>query len=255
MKTDQEYDSEIVRSFDKGEWRPVKNQEKEMDRYRDAATATLLKMNPQTPATDVEALHANIAAVELPPYTGIRLEDVTVVQSRHAAEDALAILMAAGALGFDTESKPTFRKGEESTGPHLIQLATDDKAWLFPLVAATDATILKPLLESRHILKVGFGLKDDVKRLATKFGIECEGIVDLSIALRGIQKQDFGAKTSVAYFFGQKLQKSKKISTTNWARLPYSSGQILYAANDAQVPLRVYREWVRRGGGKDVIPA
>ena len=97
MKTDQEYDSEIARSFDKGEWRPVKNQEKEMDRYRDAATATLLKgqrENPQTPATDVEALHANIAAVELPPYTGIRLEDVTVVQSRHAAEDALAILMA-----------------------------------------------------------------------------------------------------------------------------------------------------------------
>jgi len=173
---------------------------------------------------------------------------VQLVQSRTVAEEVLAILMAADALGFDTESKPTFRKGEESTGPHLVQLSIDDRAWLFPLTAQFDISILKPLLESPHVLKVGFGLRDDVKRLASKFGIEMQGVVDLSIALRGIQKQDFGAKTSVAYFFGQKLQKSKKISTTNWARLPYSTGQILYAANDAQVPLRVYREWVKRGG-------
>ena len=189
-----------------------------------------------------------VEKVELPPYPGIRFEDVQLVQSRHAAEEALAQLLTADVLGFDTESKPTFRKGEESTGPHLIQLATDEGAWLFPLTADFDATILKPLLESPHVLKVGFGLRDDVKRLTVKFGIEMQGVVDLSVALRGIQRQDFGAKTAMAYFFGQKLQKSKRISTTNWARLPYSTGQLLYAANDAQVPLRVYREWVRRGG-------
>lgn len=195
------------------------------------------------------------AAVELPPYPGIRLEDVTLVRTRHEAEAALAILLAADALGFDTESKPTFRKGEESTGPHLIQLATDDRAWLFPLAATFDTTLLKPLLEAPHILKVGFGLKDDTKRLAAKFGIHAHGIVDLSIALRGIQRQDFGAKTATAHFFGQKLQKSKKISTTNWANPRYTPGQILYAANDAQVPLRVYREWLRQGGKLAVIPS
>ncbi len=200
-----------------------------------------------------EAPAAELAVVELPPYRCLALEQVQLVRTPEAAQDALAELLKADMVGFDTESKPTFRKGEESTGPHLIQLATDDRAWLFPLVAATDATVLKPLLESPHVLKVGFGLKDDVKRLAGKFGIQCAGIVDLSIALRGIQKQDFGAKTSVAHFFGQKLQKSKKISTTNWARLPYSPGQLLYAANDAQVPLRVVREWLRRGG-KLVLP-
>lgn len=185
---------------------------------------------------------------ELPPYPGIRPEHVTLVQSRQAAAVAMAVLLAADALGFDTESKPTFRKGEESTGPHLIQLATDDQAWLFPLSAQFDITILKSLLESPHIMKVGFGLKDDVKRLAAKFDIHAQGILDLSVALRGIQRQDFGAKTAVAHFFGQKLQKSKKISTTNWSNPRFSSGQILYAANDAQVPLRVYREWVRRDG-------
>ncbi|RTL54955.1 MAG: 3'-5' exonuclease domain-containing protein 2 [Rhodocyclaceae bacterium] len=200
---------------------------------------------------DTNALPAPAApaAPELPPYPGLRLEDVQVIHSQAAAESALSALLAADALGFDTESKPTFRKGEESTGPHLIQLATEDRAWLFPLTAQFDATILKPLLESARILKIGFGLKDDVKRLAAKYGIHTQGIVDLSVALRGIQRQDFGAKTAVAHFFGQKLQKSKKISTTNWSNPRYTPGQILYAANDAQVPLRVYREWLKRGGG------
>lgn len=199
------------------------------------------------------------APAELPPYSGIRPEDVTLIQSRQAAAVAVTVLLAADALGFDTESKPTFRKGEESTGPHLIQLATDDRAWLFPLTAQFDIAILKSLLESPRIMKVGFGLKDDVKRLAAKFDIHAKGILDLSVALRGIQRQDFGAKTAVAHFFGQKLQKSKKISTTNWANPRFSSGQILYAANDAQVPLRVYREWVKRSAviprGFPVIPA
>jgi RNA polymerase sigma factor for flagellar operon FliA len=195
------------------------------------------------------------ATIELPPYPGIRLQDVHLIPSRQAAEAALLELMAADALGFDTESKPTFRKGEESTGPHLIQLATNDKAYLFPLTAQFGIAILKPLLESADILKVGFGLKDDVKRLVAKFGIQLQGVVDLSVALRGIQRQDFGAKTSVAYFFGQKLQKSKKISTTNWANPRFSPAQILYAANDAQVPLLVYREWLLRGGNlKSVRP-
>ncbi|MFY9326975.1 MAG: 3'-5' exonuclease [Georgfuchsia sp.] len=194
-----------------------------------------------------------LVTAELPPYPGIQPEDVTLVQSRQATEVAVTILMASDALGFDTESKPTFRKGEESTGPHLIQFATDDRAWLFPLTAQFDITILKPLLESPHIMKVGFGLKDDVKRLAAKFDIHTQGVLDLSVALRGFQHQDFGAKTSVAYFFGQKLQKSKKISTTNWANPRFSQGQVLYAANDAQVPLRVYREWVRMGGNTQAV--
>jgi ribonuclease D len=191
---------------------------------------------------------ATPAAIELPPYPGIRLEDVHLIQSPQAAGAALSVLMTADVLGFDTESKPTFRKGEESTGPHLIQLATDSQAYLFPLIVQFEIAILKPLLESPDILKVGFGLKDDVKRLTAKFGIHMQGVVDLSVALRGIQRQDFGAKTSVAYFFGQKLQKSKRISTTNWANARYSPAQILYAANDAQVPLLVYREWLNRGG-------
>ncbi|MBB5608912.1 MULTISPECIES: 3'-5' exonuclease [unclassified Janthinobacterium] len=186
----------------------------------------------------------------LPPYQGIQLAQVKLVRTSDDAREAMAALLAADAIGFDTESKPTFVKGESSTGPHLIQLATDDIAYLFQVgVAPTPALAeLKAILESTTTIKVGFGLSDDVKRLRAKLGIMPAQVLDLSVALRGGQRNDLGAKTAVAKFFGQHLQKSKKISTTNWASTRLTDKQILYAADDAQVALRVYRRWIAEGG-------
>jgi RNA polymerase sigma factor for flagellar operon FliA len=179
----------------------------------------------------------------LPPYDGIRLADVHIVKSDKDADDALRALLAMDVLGFDTESKPTFLKGEISSGPHLVQLATDDAAYLFQIGAAPAVEVLKAVLESPAILKVGFGLSDDVKRLRIKLGIDAQNVLDLATALRRNERNTLGAKTAVARFFGQKLQKSKKITTTNWALPRLSEKQILYAADDAHVALRIYRRW------------
>ena len=183
----------------------------------------------------------------LPPYTGIALTDVHLVRSGAEAAVALRALLAADVVGFDTESKPTFQKGEASSGPHLIQLATDDTAYLFQIGTSPLLDVLRAILESSATLKVGFGLSDDVKRLRSKLGIVTAGVLDLSVALRGGQRNDLGAKTAVAKFFGLHLQKSKKISTTNWANAHLTERQILYAADDAQVALRVYRHWLAGG--------
>jgi RNA polymerase sigma factor for flagellar operon FliA len=199
------------------------------------------------------ASHQAAAEAELPPYVGIRIADVHMVVTPEQAVAARDALLAADAIGFDTESKPTFTKGETSTGPHLIQFSTDDKAYLFQIGARTDAhtlAVLQAILEPAAPLKIGFGLADDVKRLHAKLAIRAAGVVDMSVALRTPgQRNDLGAKTAVAKFFGQKLQKSKKISTTNWALPRLNDKQILYAADDAQVALRVYRHWLA-GGGK-----
>lgn len=184
------------------------------------------------------------ADTALPPYQGIRLADVVMVTSHLQAMQAMDALLAADAIGFDTESKPTFVKGEVSSGPHLIQFATDDTAYLFQIDATAALDVLRAILESNAVLKVGFGLSDDVKRLHVKLGITTAKVLDLSVALRGGQRNDFGAKTAVAKFFGLRLQKSKKTSTTNWANARLSERQILYAADDAQVALRVYRCWI-----------
>jgi ribonuclease D len=183
----------------------------------------------------------------LPLYDGIRLADVRMVNSDSDAADALAALWSMDVIGFDTESKPTFLKGEVSTGPHLVQLATDEAAWLFQIGRSRGGEpaleVIKAVLESDRILKVGFGLSDDVKRLRAKLGIEAQHVLDLSTALRRGERNTLGAKTAVARYFGQRLQKSKRITTTNWALPRLSEKQILYAADDAHVALRIYRHW------------
>ncbi|MYN44558.1 3'-5' exonuclease domain-containing protein 2 [Pseudoduganella sp. FT93W] len=168
-----------------------------------------------------------------------------MVRSLEQAMAARDVLLACTAIGFDTESKPTFTKGEVSTGPHLIQLATSTHAYLFQIGSHTAEpmlAVLQAILEPVAPLKIGFGLSDDVKRVFAKLGIRCGGIMDLSVALREPgQRNDLGAKTAVAKFFGQTLQKSKKISVTNWALPHLNEKQILYAADDAQVALRIYQ--------------
>lgn len=182
----------------------------------------------------------------LPPYCGVALSDVVLVQTPADFSRALAVLSAANVLGFDTESKPVFHKGQVSTGPHLVQLATDAQVFLIPIGRAVQTAELKAVLESPTILKVGFGLGDDQQRLQAKLGIHAHNVLDLARALRSEPRCDVGAKAAVAQFFGQKLQKSKKISTSNWAISPLSDKQMLYAADDAQVALRVYRVWARQ---------
>jgi ribonuclease D len=185
---------------------------------------------------------------DLPPYVGIDLARVRLVRSEQDAREALAELLAGDAIGFDTESKPTFAKGEVSTGPHLVQLATLDTAWLFqtatPAGIALAVTVLKPVLEDERVLKVGFGLGDDVKRLKSKFGIGLRNVLDLSTALRRRgEKNPLGARSAVERFFGQRLQKSKRITTTNWALPRLSDKQLQYAADDAHAALKIYRQW------------
>jgi RNA polymerase sigma factor for flagellar operon FliA len=188
-------------------------------------------MKPATPADEA-----------LPPYRGIALADIVLVDSAAADAAAARALLAADAVGFDTESKPTFAKGEVSTGPHLVQLATDDKAFLFPVDRLPSLDVLKEVLESSRIRKVGFGLDSDVARLKAKLGIDAKNVLDLAVVLRGAgERNTVGARTAVARYFGQRLQKSKRASTSNWAQPRLTESQMRYAADDAQVALRVYR--------------
>lgn len=191
----------------------------------------------------------SLNAAELPAYEGIALSRVTLVGSEQLASEALAALLASDAIGFDTESKPTFLKGEVSTGPHLVQLSTDAHVYLFPVSRGHASEALKGILESPKVLKVGFGLGNDKSALKSRLGITLNNVLDLGEVLRGDgHRGTVGAKVAVAHFFGQKLAKSKKTGTSNWALPNLSERQILYAANDAHVALKLYRAWLRSEG-------
>jgi ribonuclease D len=196
--------------------------------------------------SEVTISRSMLAASELPIYKGVSLLDVTLVNTETLMAKALAALLAAPEVGFDTESKPTFLKGEISTGPHLVQLATDQHVYLFPVSFAANHEVLRRVLASENILKVGFGLGNDRSALRSRLGIELSKVLDLGEVLRGPgHRGTVGAKVAVAHYFGQKFQKSKKVGTSNWASPRLNERQVLYAANDAHVALEIYRAWLR----------
>ena len=182
--------------------------------------------------------------VQLPNYAGIAEQKIVLVQDDQSLQHARLHLMAAPVLGFDTESKPVFMRGQDSDGPHLVQLATPEWAFLFPVVTSAQVelarALLKDVLESTHILKVGFGLGDDNQRLLKKLGVKVQKVLDLSRSLSTDRKRQMGAKAAVEKYFGQVLQKSKRISTSNWSASTLNQKQLKYAADDAQSALLVY---------------
>lgn len=197
---------------------------------------------------DVVLSRASLRTTELSVYQGIALADVRLVDSEAIADEALDALMHAGEIGFDTESKPTFLKGETSTGPHLVQLATESRVYLFQISRRHGSEALKIILESPQVLKAGFGVGNDRSALQSRLDIEINNLLDLGEVLRGPgHRGTVGAKVAVAHFFAQKFQKSKKTSTSNWAAPKLTERQILYAANDAHVALRIYRAWLSTG--------
>ena len=115
---------------------------------------------------------------ELPLFQNLPMQQIHLINS---IEQCLALeqeLKSCALLGFDTESKPTFAKGEVSTGPHLIQLASHDTAYLFQINPQI-LEFLKPVFENRDQVKVGFGLKNDA-HLFRKKGIELNSVIELS---------------------------------------------------------------------------
>ncbi len=178
----------------------------------------------------------------LDPFERLGLDRIRLISSAKEAEKACAELAAAPHLGFDTESKPTFRVGEVSDGPHIVQLATPEQAWVFQLHEPGCRAPVAELLALQGVTKAGFGLGDDRKRITAKLGVEPGGVLELNTVFRerGYRK-DMGVKGAVAILFNRRYIKSKKAATSNWANPRLTEAQLVYAANDAWAAIRVFQ--------------
>ena len=196
---------------------------------------------PHNQATQRQATPDKDAIALLPPFERLGLDRITLVTTAAQAREAHSVLVDSPAWGFDTESKPTFKVGELSDGPHILQLATLDRAWVFQLHDLDCRSIAGDLLGRSGIHKAGFGLGDDVKRIIQKLGVQPQGILDLNAVFheRGYRK-DMGVKGAVAVLFNQRFLKSKKAATSNWANAQLTEAQLVYAANDAYAAIRVF---------------
>ena len=174
------------------------------------------------------------------------MDKILVINTLAQCKDIENELAYATVLGFDTESKPTFNKGEVQTGPHLIQLATLEKAYLFQ-VSPEIIEFLKPIFENPKQLKVGFGLKND-SHLFRKKSIELNSIIELSKSFSSFGLTNtVGVKNAMALLFQVNFPKSKSISTSNWARKVLTEPQIEYAAADAYAAVLIFEELLRLG--------
>ena len=174
------------------------------------------------------------------PFAGLTLERIHVPTTKEEFAAAVAAIKTAGIVGFDTESKPTFVTGDVSEGPHVVQFALHDKAYLFQVHRAEGMPFLIELLHSNEVIKVGFGLKSDSGHIFKKLGVKFGGVVDLNavFSMKGYRKE-MGARAAVGLVFKRRFAKSKRITTTDWSQPRLTHQQMVYAANDAYAALKV----------------
>ena len=151
--------------------------------------------------------------------------------------EAIKTLRKYPILGFDTETRPVFRKGVNHN-VSLLQLSTLEEAFLFRLNHLGFPNELVALLEDSSILKVGVAILDDVRGLQRLSNFKADGFIDLADIAGDLGIVTCGLRNLAAIFLGVRI--SKKAQLTNWERPVINSKQSLYAATDAWICLEMY---------------
>ena len=162
---------------------------------------------------------------------------IVVIDSLSAAESAVEQLRKADLIGFDTETRPSFKKGQ-SHNVALLQLSSSDVCFLFRLNKIGMPESLKNLLEDSRKIKVGLSIHDDFRNLRKTFDIEPDGFVELQTFVTRWNITDKSLSKLYGILFGQRLSKSQRLS--NWESDQLAESQLHYAALDAQACVHIY---------------
>jgi ribonuclease D len=167
-----------------------------------------------------------INALPMARYEG----EVTLVRSGEELDEAVRALNGEELLGFDTETRPSFRKGRLNL-PALVQFAASERIFLIQLARFPLGDALASLLADARIRKVGVGIRDDVRELRKLHPFEAAGLVDLGDLARAHKLPTRGLRNMAANLLGLRISKGPRCS--NWSLVELSRRQIVYAATDA----------------------
>ncbi len=180
-----------------------------------------------------------VSALEKLEFSG----KILVVNSAETMLKAYEILKGEKYLGFDTETRPAFRKGLVYKLA-LVQLSTASHSLLFRLQAQNLSPEIKSILEDKKVLKIGAALRDDVSTLQKSQGkMNLGGFVDLQNIVHQWGIQEKSVKKLSAIVLGGKISKAQRLSNWEAARLTHS--QMVYAATDAWVCREIYLRLVQ----------
>jgi len=147
-------------------------------------------------------------------------------------------------LGFDTETRPVFKKGQ-SFPTALIQMAGEDAVWLFQLLELEQMDEVIAILEDPDILKVGVALRDDFVKLRELYDFREEGVVDIAGMSQQLDIVNTGLRSLCALFLNFRISKAAQVS--NWGRKSLSESQKIYAATDAWASRLLFLELQAKG--------
>ncbi len=167
-----------------------------------------------------------IASLPIRRYEG----EVSLVASMKELDRARADIKEERVLGLDTETRPSFRKGESHL-PCLVQAATARAVYLFQLSRLDVFPALVELLAKPDLVKAGVGLAHDLRQLKLVFPFTIENTVDLGVVARRRGLGQTGVRNLSGIFLGFRIPKGSR--TSNWAAPRLSPAQITYAATDA----------------------
>ena len=174
-----------------------------------------------------------INALPLQSYRGA----IHVVRDRNSLLQAIAAIKQDTLLGFDTETRPAFKKGE-SYPPALLQLCGQQAVCIFQLQKIGLPKELTDILSNPAIVKTGVSVKDDVRELKTLRLFEPAGFLDLGEVAKKHGIQHHGLRGLTALLLHFRISKSRQC--TNWARLDLDEKALSYAATDAWVGRQIY---------------
>lgn len=163
--------------------------------------------------------------------------EISIIETQDQAAAALEEIFKCPVVGFDTETKPTFRKGHPNNVA-LMQVSNGAHCWLFRVNRLGVEGSVKRFLESTQVKKVGLSLKDDFFVMRRSCEFEPAGFIDLQGFVREYGIADASLQKIYAILFGERISKGQRLS--NWEAPALTLSQQRYASIDAWACLRIY---------------
>ena len=165
-----------------------------------------------------------------------------VVMSESEAENAVHFLLSQDILGVDTETRPSFKKGETHM-VSLLQVSTSNVCFLFRLNHIGITPAILRLLENKAVPMVGLSLHDDMLSLHKRVAFTPGYFIDLQDLVGELGIEDLSLQKLYANLFHQKISKRQRL--TNWDSDVLNDKQKAYAALDAWACINLYKEILR----------
>ena len=165
--------------------------------------------------------------------------EIVVIENSADLKKAIEECEKYSIVGFDTETKPTFKKGEYNPVA-LVQLSLENTAYLIRINKTGITHDLIRLFENPNIEKLGIGLRDDIKDLQKMKSFAAAGFVDLNECAESLEMESIGARKLSGIFLKSRISKNQQVS--NWENPKLTPSQMTYAATDAWICLEIYEK-------------